>query len=112
MTAKVARLDDIDLPAPDLMKIDVEDHEIEVLRGGETLLTQHKPLILFEDRTGNNGGEAGRFLQSLGYNLYCLTETAESDSTINLIPLNPTGQTEQQLNLVAVPASHEARWFS
>ncbi|NKB22667.1 MAG: FkbM family methyltransferase [Alphaproteobacteria bacterium] len=110
-TAKVTTLDDIELPAPDLMKIDVEDHEIEVFRGGKTVLTQHKPLILFENRSGRNGGKAGNFLQTLGYNLYYLTSPVDADSTINLVPLNLAELAEELVNYVAVPAGQEAHWF-
>lgn len=99
------------LPAPDLMKIDVEDHEVEVLRGGTRVLGQHKPLILFESRDGNNGGEAGKFLQARGYSLYCLNPPVGSELTIDLVPLKLANQSDPQVNFVAVPTGQEARWF-
>ena len=34
--------------APALLKIDVEGHELRVLRGAERTIAQHKPVILFE----------------------------------------------------------------
>ncbi|MGE0252275.1 MAG: FkbM family methyltransferase [Dongiaceae bacterium] len=46
---KRARLDDLNLPAPALTKIDVEGHEAEVLQGAEKLLRAHKPAILIEN---------------------------------------------------------------
>lgn len=111
VNAKVKSLDDAALPAPDLIKMDVEDHEIEVLRGGTRMLEQHKPLILFESRNGSNGGEAGTFLQERGYVLYCLNPSTGSKSAIDLVPLHQANQPDQQVNFVAVPTGQEARWF-
>jgi len=45
----LARLDDLDLPPPDVMKIDVEEHELEVLQGAETVLRQQMPMLIFEN---------------------------------------------------------------
>lgn len=44
----VGRLDDIDLPACDLLKIDVEGAEHLVLQGGRETLARHRPAILSE----------------------------------------------------------------
>lgn len=44
----VRRLDGLDLPAPDLIKIDVEGHEAEVLSGGLETLRRQRPMIVFE----------------------------------------------------------------
>ena len=44
----VRRLDGLDLPPPQLIKLDVEGHEAAVLRGGAALLDRHRPLIVFE----------------------------------------------------------------
>lgn len=43
----MARLDDMDIPAPDVIKMDVEEHELAVLKGGARELGKHKPHILF-----------------------------------------------------------------
>lgn len=51
-TAQVTTLDGLlaalHLPAPDFIKIDVEGHELEVLRGGEATLARHHPALLIE----------------------------------------------------------------
>lgn len=51
-TAQVATLDGLQpalhLPAPDFIKIDVEGHELEVLRGSRRTLEQHHPALLIE----------------------------------------------------------------
>ncbi len=55
---------------PDLIKIDVEGHEIEVLKGGINLLGKYKPLLIIECEDRHNGGrtnEVFSFLIDLGY---------------------------------------------
>jgi len=71
---EVARLDDV-LP-PDirvgLAKIDVEGHELNVLKGGERLLAQGMIRdILFEDLSGTSG-PVQKFLSSFGYRIFAL----------------------------------------
>jgi FkbM family methyltransferase len=109
---KVARLDDLDIPPPDLMKIDVEDHEYAVLDGGRKVLADHRPIILFESRDGDNGGKAGELLKSYDYHLYGLQERPGMESAVDLLPINPADDSfSHHLNLVAVPIGDEARWF-
>lgn len=49
---------------PNLLKIDVEGHEAEVLKGGEQLLRQHHPRILMECETRHlKGGSVTDILQ-------------------------------------------------
>ncbi len=57
---------------PALLKIDVEGHELEVLRGGNKLLSSCKPKILMECeqrhlREGESVYEVFRYLTDLGY---------------------------------------------
>ncbi|HXH73686.1 MAG TPA: FkbM family methyltransferase [Bacteriovoracaceae bacterium] len=53
-----------------LMKIDVEGHELSVLKGAENCFTrQIFENILFEDLQGA-GGETSKFLESMGYRIY------------------------------------------
>lgn len=67
--------------APTFMKIDVEGHELEVLKGGRKTIESHKPTIWFEvnlvetRRRGDwwlSGVE--RELRSLGYEVYLPTK--------------------------------------
>lgn len=53
-----------------LIKIDVEGHELEVLKGGKETIDKYKPLILFEQHPGDfTGGksEVVEYLKSVGY---------------------------------------------
>ena len=54
---------------PSLIKIDVEGHELEVLKGGEKKLSQCKPLLLIESFPPNLD-KVVNFLTKLGYKFW------------------------------------------
>lgn len=54
---------------PSLIKIDVEGHELEILRGGEKKLSQCKPLLLIESFPPNLD-RVVNFLTKLGYEFW------------------------------------------
>jgi FkbM family methyltransferase len=63
------------LPVPDFIKIDVEEYQLEVLRGGEHCLKTHAPLLMAElkDVGETNRGdfsEIEAYVTDLGYSLY------------------------------------------
>ncbi|HKY65488.1 MAG TPA: FkbM family methyltransferase [Acidimicrobiales bacterium] len=71
----VERLDDQGLTEVRLMKVDVEGHELEVLRGGEQLLRRDNPVLLVEIEQRHLGGsrsvsEVIEYLSGLGYGAY------------------------------------------
>jgi len=92
----VRRLDDLDLPDPDLLKIDVEGHEAEVLSGGRGRLGRAKPIVVLEswylrDRV-ERMLEPLRILQELGYSLYQLAWQVElGDTASHLRQRGPRG---------------------
>lgn len=51
-----------------LIKIDVEGHECDILKGGLALIKTHRPLIVLEVQIGRP--EAWQFLKSLGYDFF------------------------------------------
>lgn len=62
------------VPAPDLMKIDVEGWEMHVLRGAERLFKERPPkALVYEDETKSDGSAVGpdiaRFLTARGYSI-------------------------------------------
>jgi len=63
---KCCRLDDIYIGVPSLMKIDVEGHEMEVLKGAENTIKTYMPTILIEIHDFDNS-EVPKYLKSLGY---------------------------------------------
>jgi FkbM family methyltransferase len=58
---------------PRHIKIDVEGHELEVLRGGEETIANYKPIIYLEPHEMNDGKnreeEINQFFQGIGYKI-------------------------------------------
>lgn len=57
-------------PAPHVLKIDVEGAELEVLRGGLTLLRAAQPVIIAEIGHTETRAEVSQLLHDLGYQLF------------------------------------------
>lgn len=57
------------LPAPDVIKIDVEGAEVEVLQGASRLLTGARPVVLCEVTAANSTVVTG-LLRTYGYRVY------------------------------------------
>ena len=53
VSVKTSRLDELQLPAPMFMKLDVEGHEAKVIEGASNTILNNKPFIIFE--TWNTG---------------------------------------------------------
>lgn len=62
----IRRLDDVLNGAIHFIKIDVEGHELNVFRGAQRTLSEHHPLIVFEEIRGTDP-EARRHLENIGY---------------------------------------------
>ena len=72
-TASIDQLIEKGFPPPDMMKIDVEGHEFDVLKGARKLLLAQKPLLSLEVHPGalSHRGisplEIAQFLEDAGY---------------------------------------------
>ena len=60
-------LDSYDFENVDFIKLDVERHEISVLRGAMNLLSRCKPLVFIEDHLPNKPNSGVGFLERIGY---------------------------------------------
>ncbi len=60
----------ISLPRVDLIKIDVEGMEVDVLRGGERLLKQFKPMLYVENDRIEKSKELIRLIAGFDYHMY------------------------------------------
>jgi FkbM family methyltransferase len=118
----VRRLDDLRLPPPDLIKIDVEGHELAVLTGAAEVLARHQPLVIIESWYQPASVEAMlkplRLLVAFGYRLHrldwrplpgAMAEQAVKRGTLVLTPLAVSDRPAipQSLNLLAVPPWQE-----
>ena len=69
INAYCERLDDIYTGTPSFVKIDVEGHELKVLKGAEETLKKHKPTVLIEIHDFSEDNEVHKFMMSLGYSM-------------------------------------------
>lgn len=89
-SVRMVRLDDyareMDLPAPNWIKIDIEGLELPALKGAENLLRESQPTVICEinhlyGRYGTSIPNFLSYMYSLGYDLNCLR-----DGELELIP--------------------------
>ncbi len=70
----ITRLDDMEaldhITSVSAIKIDVENYEVFVFRGGEKLIRKHKPLIFCEVWNNPAGSACREFLSGLGYSIH------------------------------------------
>jgi FkbM family methyltransferase len=113
----VRRLDGLDLPAPDLIKLDVEGHEAEVLCGAQELLRRHRPVIIFESWYEPRDRERIlaplALLEGLGYALYRPIWHRTSRAGDGRLDFEPLAAADRPavalaLNLVAVDPARAA----
>lgn len=64
-----ARIDDLDLPPPVLLKVDVEGFEWEVLSGASMTLARHRPVVYYEAQTQRNFDKIYDLMTKIGYKL-------------------------------------------
>lgn len=64
------RLDDVNLPAPHMIKIDVEGYEYGVMLGAEHLIKSYMPMIYYEAQDLRDFDKIWFFLTRLNYRLY------------------------------------------
>jgi FkbM family methyltransferase len=74
------------LPAPRVLKIDVEGAELNVLRGASRLLSTVRPVILCE--VSSNGSTIADLLHTNGYELFDLQADANRTRTLDLPAFN------------------------
>lgn len=109
-----ARLDDLELPPPDLLKVDVEGMEDRVFRGASRILADHKPTIVFESTYGgeSQSDHVGmHLLLEAGYEFFVPSVTAvESEPHLRLVPMPPSARDlfRPYLNIVAVHRDRRA----
>lgn len=119
VSVRMVRLDDMDLPRPDVIKIDAEDHELEVLQGAAATIAAARPVIVFENWLHREKTELTlapmRFLAERGYTFLvpgwvsrdpdCVVPDLVQPPVLALVPVTVAQRflLPDQLNIVAVP---------
>lgn len=76
---ELKKLDDIyknESKKIDLIKLDIEGYELKALKGGERIIKEHLPIIIFEENNINKegGSKVINYLKDLNYEFYTLDE--------------------------------------
>lgn len=74
-TVDVRSFDELDLPAADLIKVDVEGGEAAFVRGARDYLTRHRSPVIFESRVDTPGGDWASpyaLFAALGYSCFAV----------------------------------------
>ena len=100
------RLDDLNLPDPQVIKIDVEGHELKVFNGAKDIIRKNTPVIFYEAMHGSGFDEIYDFLHTeLGYNLYWIAVPNYNPRNHNNVSKNVFGQ-GGVINILALPKEH------
>lgn len=70
LSVPVVPIDSLALDLPDLIKIDVEKHELAVIKGCLNIIKQRPPVIFYEAHETPDFAEIYNLLKSLDFNLY------------------------------------------
>jgi FkbM family methyltransferase len=103
------RLDDLVREPVDLLKIDVDGHELRVLEGAVNVLHTHRPIVVFEvslphyRHAGVALEEAYRFFEDRDYSVAC--EAAPLDALSRERFLAIAADEQRSWNFIATPTS-------
>jgi FkbM family methyltransferase len=131
---ELAALDRLDIPPPDLMKIDAEGAELSILRGGAETIARARPGIVFENSVRDqdlDALEVLHYLESIDYRLFVPMldyrlpngesvlasgyEQVPRESVpirLRLVPLNRDSRLayREYINLLALPRERRDAW--
>lgn len=102
---KTVRIDDLDLPPPDLIKIDVEGHELKVFQGAYNTISKHRPVIFYESMHGTGFDVIYDTLKNFGYSIYYFPAPNYNPNNFNRVEQNVFGS-GGVINCIALPANH------
>lgn len=105
---KTVRIDDLNLPKPTVIKIDVEGHELKVFNGMRETIKSSKPTILYESMHGTGFDLIYEFLNELGYTIYWFPAMNYNPKNYKNETINIFGN-GGVLNCLAIPNTVEAQ---
>jgi FkbM family methyltransferase len=106
------RLDSLDLPKPDFIKMDVEWHELEVLKGAVETIKSSRPHLIFENKLDHSNPkkvlDVFAFLAGLGYRFFLPAANREPGGDNFLMPSGWLPVAEDE-NLALIPFTTQTR---
>lgn len=107
-TPQFLAIDALELPACDLIKIDVDGKELEVLRSGEMQIEKHRPILYFENDIREASSDLlGFILDTLGYKAYWHPAPIYDEKNFFGNPVNHWPQAIVSLMVLGVPAERK-----
>jgi FkbM family methyltransferase len=106
ITVPLITIDDLDLIKCDVMKIDVENQELAVLKGSTKTIKKYKPVIFYEAIPDSDYIQAFDFLSKRGYKQYWCSIIYQHDNTYkksDIVNFEMMGV----VNILAVPKDKE-----
>jgi hypothetical protein len=92
------------LPAPHVIKIDVEGHELKVFQGAQNTIMKHRPVIFYESMHGTGFDIIYDTLKNLGYTIYYFPASNYNPDNFKKNENNVFG-TGGVMNCIALPAN-------
>ncbi len=99
---RVTPIDDLALPACDLIKIDVEGWEAEVIQGAAATIAKHRPILYVENDRAEKQQALIDLIDGMGYRQYWHTPQLYSPNNFNGVPHNIFGAVAS-LNMLCLP---------
>ena len=100
---KTIRIDDLNLPLPDVIKIDVEGHELKVFQGAYNTISKNRPVIFYESMHGSGFDLIHDMLvKNLGYTIYYYPAANYNPNNFNRVEQNIFGN-GGVINCIALP---------
>lgn len=107
-SARTITVDSLNLPFVHLMKIDVEGHETEVVKGARETIMRCRPFIYIENDRPNKAGGLVSDIVDLGYRLYWHRPPLYSANNFRNEARNVFGGTIS-INMICVPEELHAK---
>lgn len=102
---KTVRIDDLNLPAPNVIKIDVEGHELSVFQGMQNTINKYRPVIFYESMHGTGFDLIYDTLTGFGYNIYYYPAPNYNPNNFNKVEKNVFGN-GGVINCIALPKQY------
>jgi FkbM family methyltransferase len=100
---QVVKLDDLEIPPVDLIKLDVEGMESQVLAGAQAIIARDRPVIFAECNALEGGRHLLDFARISGYRVFGSLNDAFHADNFNKVEENIFG-TARELSLVLLPS--------
>jgi FkbM family methyltransferase len=108
LVVPMRRLDSVELPPPNLIKIDVEGFDLEVVQGGLATIRKHKPVVFYEALRASKTATLNALMLEEGYRLFWFLAPYVTPSNLRGVKLKSTPRGD--MNVAAFPPGIDPVW--